>query len=117
MTLNKLYKKGSKDKQEELTNSEVRKPSSPTRVPWWASFSKKVNKTSQTTTVKETTTEAYKPISSTQTNIPYSNYIQYGYTKVFKKEKFTNIVGKLLNVTGKKGSKNQKEGGTGVYSL
>ena len=112
MTLNKLYKKGSKDKQEELINSEVQKPSSPTRVPWWASFSKKVNKKAQTTIVKETTTEPYQPISSytvsseiadstARPNMLDSNYKQYASSQVFKDEKSTNIIGKLLNVTGR----------------
>ena len=115
----KPYRKGTgrpiqKIKKEELTNSSVQKPSSPksTRVPWWASFSKKSNNKAQTTTVKETTTEANQPISSntvsseitvstTRTNMPDSNHIQYGYSKVFKDEKSTNIIGKLLNVTGR----------------
>eukprot|EP00090_Calanus_glacialis_P012210 TRINITY_DN20690_c0_g1_i1.p1 TRINITY_DN20690_c0_g1~~TRINITY_DN20690_c0_g1_i1.p1 ORF type:complete len:571 (+),score=120.58 TRINITY_DN20690_c0_g1_i1:118-1830(+) len=115
MTLNQLYKKDSKDKPDELRNPAVQKPSAPTKLPWWANFEKKGNKKTQTTTIKETTTETYKPVSSytvrsqpkdeitgnrVRTTTPASLDIPYSSSAVFQNELSTNTIGKLLNVSG-----------------
>ena len=116
MTLSQLYKKGSKDSTDPLTNISAQKPSETTKLPWWASFKKKGNKNTKPTMLKEATTETYQPVlSETVTSRPEdeiagntmrtttqaSQYVQFSSSAVFETEISTNTVGKLLNVSGK----------------
>ena len=114
MTLSQLYKKGSKDSTDPLTNISAQKPSETTKLPWWASFKKKGNKNTKPTMLKEATTETYQPVSSEtvssgpdeiagntmRTTTQASQYIQFSSSAVFETEISTNTVGKLLNVSG-----------------
>ena len=115
MTLSQLYKKGSKDSTDPLTNISAQKPSETTKLPWWASFKKKGNKNTKPTTLEQATTETYQPVSSEtvssgpdeiagntmRTTTQASQYIQFSSSALFETEISTNIVGKLLNVSGK----------------
>ena len=115
MTLNQLYKKGSKDNTDPLANISAQKPSKTTKLPWWASFKKKGNKNTKPTTLEQATTETYQPVSSEtvssgpdeiagntmRTTTQASQYIQFSSSAVFESEISTNTVGKLLNVSGK----------------
>ena len=116
MTLNQLYKKGSKDNTDPLANISAQKPSKTTKLPWWASFKMKGNKNTKPTMLKEATTETYQPVlSETVTSRPEdeiasntmrtttqaSQYVQFSSSAVFETEISTNTVGKLLNVSGK----------------
>ena len=115
MTLNKLHKKGSKDKPEKFENLSEQKPLETTKVPWWANFKKK-GKENQTTTLEETTTEAYQLVSSStnssgpkdeiagnimRTTTKASRYVHHNSSTVFESGISANTIGKPLNVTGK----------------
>ena len=112
MTLNKLYKKGSKDKPEKFENLSEQKPLETTKLPWWANFKKKGNK-DQTATLEETTTEAYQLVSSNTnssgpndeiagkimgTTTKASRYVHHNSSTVSGISTITT--GKPLNVTG-----------------
>ena len=114
MTLSKLYKKGSKDKPKKFENLSEQKPLETTKLPWWANFKKKGN-TNETTTLEETTTEAYQLVSSNtnssgpkdeiagnimRTTTKASRYVHHNSSTVFESGISANTIGKPLNVTG-----------------